>query len=38
MLTRRLGIAEESVRIKKKRLDNAEQEYEEEHRTFATVQ
>ena len=34
-MKRRLGIAEESVRIKKKRLDNAEQEYTE-HRTFTT--
>ena len=33
-LKRRLGIAEETVRIKKERLDDAEQEYEEEHRSF----
>ena len=33
-LKRRAGIAEEAVRIKKERLDEAEQEYEEEHRTF----
>ena len=40
-LKRRAGVAEETVRIKKERLDEAEQrrdeaeqEYEEEHRTF----
>ena len=33
-LKRRAGIAEEEVRIKMERLDEAEQEYEEEHRTF----
>ena len=33
-LKRRTGIAEETVRIKKERLDEAEQEYEEEHQTF----
>ena len=33
-LKRRAGIAEETVRIKKERLDEAEQEYEEEHQTF----
>ena len=33
-LKRRLGVAEETVRIKRERLDEAEQEYEEEHRTF----
>ena len=31
---RRLGIAEEALRIKKERLEDAEQEYEEEHQTF----
>ena len=34
MLKRRAGIAEETVRFKKERLDDAEQEYEDEHRTF----
>eukprot|EP00966_Prymnesium_polylepis_P197070 4566638-Prymnesium_polylepis.1 len=33
-LKRRAGIAEETVRIKKERLDEAEQEYKEEHQTF----
>ena len=33
-LKRRLGIVEEAVRVKKERFDAAEQEYEEEHRTF----
>ena len=33
-LKRRLGIAEENVLIKKERLDDAQKEYEEEHRTF----
>jgi hypothetical protein len=33
-LKRRASIAEETVRIKKERIDEAEQEYEEEHRTF----
>ena len=33
-MKRRLGIAEEAVRIKKERLDAAEQEYDEEHRAF----
>ena len=33
-LKRRAAIAEETVRIKKERLDEAEQEYEEEHQTF----
>ena len=33
-LKRRAGIAEEQVRVKKERLDEAEQEYEEEHSTF----
>ena len=30
-LKRRAGVAEEALRIKKERLDEAEQEYEEEH-------
>ena len=34
VLKRRAGIAEETVRFKKERLDDAEQEYEDEHRTF----
>ena len=34
VLKRRAGIAEEVARIKKERLDEAEQFYEEEHRTF----
>ena len=33
-LKRRAGVAEEALRIKKERLDDAEQFYEEEHRTF----
>ena len=33
-LKRRADIAEETVRIKKERLDEAEHEYEEEHQTF----
>ena len=33
-LKRRLGVAEETVRIKKERLEEAEGEYEEEHATF----
>ena len=33
-LKRRAGIAEETLRIKKERLQEAEQEYEEEHQTF----
>ena len=33
-LKRRLGIVEENVLIKKERLDDAQKEYEEEHRTF----
>ena len=33
VLKRRAGIAEETVRFKKERLDDAEQEYEDEHRT-----
>jgi uncharacterized OsmC-like protein len=33
-LKRRVGVAEETVRIKKERLEEAEQEYDEEHRTF----
>ena len=33
-MKRRAGIAEETLRIKKERLDEVEQEYEEEHRTF----
>eukprot|EP00966_Prymnesium_polylepis_P132461 3062431-Prymnesium_polylepis.1 len=33
-LKRRAGVAEEAVRIKKEQLDEAAQEYEEEHRTF----
>ena len=35
-LRRRLGIANETVRIKKERVEEVEQEYEEEHRTFTT--
>ena len=30
-LKRRAGVAEEALRIKKERLDEARQEYEEEH-------
>ena len=33
-MKRRLGIAEEALRIKKERLEDAVQEYDEEHRTF----
>ena len=33
-MKRRAGVAEEALRIKKERLDEAEQEYEEEHRIF----
>ena len=33
-LKRRAGVAEEQVRIKKQLLEETEQEYEEEHRTF----
>ena len=33
-LKRRAGVAEEALRIKKERLNDAEQEYQEEHRTF----
>ena len=33
-LKRRAGVAEEALRIKKERLDEARQEYEEEHTTF----
>lgn len=33
-MKRRLGVAEETVRVKRERLEEAEQEYEEEHRTF----
>ena len=33
-MKRRLGIAEEAVRIKKERLEDAQQEYDEEHKTF----
>ena len=32
-MKRRLGIAEEALRIKKERLEDAVQEYDEEHRT-----
>ena len=35
-MKRRLGVAEETVRIKKERLEEAEKEYDEEHRTFTT--
>jgi hypothetical protein len=34
VLKRRAGIAEETVRFKKEQPDDAEQEYEDEHRTF----
>ena len=34
LLKRRAGVAEETLRIKRERLDDAEKEYEEEHRTF----
>ena len=33
-MKRRLGIAEEALRIKKERLEDAVQEYDEEHKTF----
>ena len=33
-MKRRAGVAEEGLRIKKERLDEVVQEYEEEHRTF----
>ena len=33
-MKRRAGVAEERLLIKKERLDGAEQELEEEHRTF----
>ena len=33
-MKRQLGIAEEALRIKKERLEDAVQEYDEEHRTF----
>ena len=33
-LKRRAGVAEETLRIKKELLNDAEQEYEEEHRSF----
>jgi hypothetical protein len=33
-LKRRLGVAEKTVQIKKERLEEAQLEYEEEHRTF----
>ena len=33
-MKRRLGIAEEALRIKKERLEDAVQEYDEEHNTF----
>ena len=35
-MKRRLGIAEEALRIKKERLEDAVQEYDEEHKTFTT--
>ena len=34
VLKRRAGITDEIVRFKKERLDDAEQEYEDEHPTF----
>ena len=33
-MKRRLGVPEEALRIKKERLEDAVQEYDEEHKTF----